>query len=56
MVTQDVIEILKKLQDILVKKYDLEAKRDEAPKQLSNQKDLLEKTQKEFIEEQTQYD
>ena len=30
MVTQDVIEILKKLQDILVKKYDLEAKRDEA--------------------------
>lgn len=56
MVTHDVIEILKKLQDILVKKYDLEAKRDEAPKQLSNQKDLLEKTQKEFIEEQTQYD
>ncbi len=56
METQEVINILKKLQDILVQKYDLEAKRDEAPKQLSNQKDLLEKTQKEFIEEQTQYD
>ena len=56
MVTQEVIDILKRLQDILVEKYDLEAKRDEAPKQLSNQKDLLEKTQKEFIEEQTQYD
>ncbi len=56
MVTTEVFDNLKELQEILVQKYDLEAKKIEAPKQLSNQEDLLKKTQKEFIEEKTEYD
>ena len=36
MVTQDVIEILKKLQDILVKKYDLQAKMIQLKKRFLN--------------------
>ena len=50
MVTTEVFENLKSLQEILVQKYELEGKKSDAPKQLSNQEDLLAKTQKEFIE------
>ena len=56
MVTTEVFENLKSLQEILVQKYELEGKKNDAPKQLSNQEDLLAKTQKEFIELKTTYD
>ena len=56
MVTTEVFESLKNLQGILVQKYDLEEKVENAPKQLSNQEDLLAKTQKEFIEQKAEYD
>ena len=44
------------MQEILVQKYELEGKKNDAPKQLSNQEDLLAKTQKEFIELKSNYD
>ncbi len=56
MVTTKVFDNLKELQEILVQKYELEGKKNDAPKQLSNQEDLLAKTQKEFIEQKTSYD
>ena len=56
MVTTEVFDNLKELQEILVQKYELEGKKNDAPKQLSNQEDLLAKTQKEFIEQKSNYD
>ena len=56
MVTTEVFENLKSLQEILVQKYELEGNKSDAPKQLSNQEDLLAKTQKEFIEQKSNYD
>jgi predicted nucleic acid-binding Zn-ribbon protein len=56
MVTTEVFDNLKELQEILVQKYELEGKKNDAPKQLSNQEDLLAKTQKEFIEQKASYD
>ena len=56
MVTTEVFDNLKKLQEILVQKYELEGKKSDAPKQLGNQEDLLTKTQKEFIEQKANYD
>ena len=56
MVTTEVFDNLKSLQEILVQKYELEGKKSDAPKQLSNQEDLLAKTQKEFIEQKSNYD
>ena len=56
MVTTEVFDNLKELQEILVQKYELEGKKNDAPKQLSNQEDLLAKTQKEFIELKSNYD
>ena len=56
MVTTEVFENLQSLQEILVQKYELEGKKSDAPKQLSNQEDLLAKTQKEFIELKSNYD
>ena len=56
MVTTEVFENLKSLQEILVQKYELEGKKSDAPKQLGNQEDLLAKTQKEFIEQKSNYD
>ena len=50
MVTTEVFEKLKSLQVILGRKYELEAKIDEAPKQLTSQDELLSKLKKEFIE------
>ena len=56
MATQDIFEKLKKLQNILVKKYDLEKKIEEAPKQLSSQEELLARMKKEFIEKNDEYE
>lgn len=52
----EVFDKLKSLQDILVKKYDLEKKIDEAPKQLGSQDELLERMKKEFISKNTEYE
>src|SRR5574344_2690597 len=56
MVMTQVFEKLKSLQDILVKKYDLEKKIDEAPKQLSSQDELLARMKKEFIAKNNEYE
>ena len=56
MATQDIFEKLKKLQTILVKKYDLEQKKEEAPKQLSSQEELLARMKKEYIEKNNEYE
>jgi Zn-ribbon protein, possibly nucleic acid-binding len=56
MVMTEVFDKLKSLQDILVKKYDLEKKIDEAPKQLGSQDELLERMKKEFISKNTDYE
>ena len=56
MATQDIFEKLKKLQNILVKKYDLEKKIEEAPKQLGSQEELLSRMKKEFIEKNNEYE
>ena len=56
MATTDIFEKLKKLQTILVKKYDLEKKIEEAPKQLGSQEELLSRMKKEYIEKNNEYD
>lgn len=56
MATQDIFEKLKKLQTILVKKYELEEKKEEAPKQLGSQEELLARMKKEYIEKNTEYE
>ncbi|MCQ2573952.1 MAG: C4-type zinc ribbon domain-containing protein [Treponema sp.] len=49
-------EKLKDLQDILVNKYELEAKIEDAPKHLGIQEDLLSKLKKEYIVKNTEYE
>lgn len=44
------------LQDILVKENELQTKKDAAPKQLQNQKELLEKTIKQHTEQKAEFD
>lgn len=56
MVTADIFEKLKDLQDILVNKYELEAKIEDAPKHLGIQEDLLSKLKKEYIVKNTEYE
>lgn len=56
MATLDTFEKLKKLQDILVDKYELEAKIEETPKRLSSQEELLSILKKEYIEKNTEYE
>lgn len=56
MVTADIFEKLKDLQDILVNKYELEAKIEDAPKHLGIQEDLLAKLKKEYITKNTEYE
>ena len=56
MATTDTFEKLKKLQDILVEKYKLEAKIEETPKRLSSQEELLARMKKEYIEKNTDYE
>lgn len=52
----DIFEKLKSLQDILVRKYDLSTKIEEAPKRLSSQDELLARMRKEFIEKSKEYE
>ena len=52
----EVLENLKKLQDILAQKYALERKIEEAPKQLSSQEELLSRLKKEYIEKNAKYE
>jgi len=56
MVTSKYFDNLKDLQDILVQKYDLEKKVEEAPQQLSTQEALLSRLKSEFIEKNTEYE
>ena len=56
METTEIFERLKTLQHILVQKYDLEAKIEEAPKQLSSQEELLSRLKKEFIVKNADYE
>ncbi|MCQ2597972.1 MAG: C4-type zinc ribbon domain-containing protein [Treponema sp.] len=56
MVTADIFEKLKDLQDILVNKYELEAKIEEAPKHIGIQEELLAKLKKEYIEKNTSFE
>lgn len=56
MVTSEIFEKLKELQDILVQKYDLEAKVEEAPKQLTTQEELLARLKKEYIAKHADYE
>lgn len=47
---------LKSLQDILAQKYEIERKIDDAPKQLSDQEELLDRLKKEFIKKNAEYE
>ena len=51
-----IFEKLKNLQAILVRKYELESKIEEAPKRLGSQDELLARMRKEFIEKNKEYD
>lgn len=52
----EVFEKLKTLQDILAEKYTLEAKINDAPKDLSTQEELLARLKREFIETNASYE
>ena len=52
----DVFDKLKALQDILVEKYAIEKKIEEAPRTLSSQDELLARLKKEYIEKNETYD
>jgi uncharacterized protein len=56
MVTKEVFDKLKDLQEILANKYELEAKIEESPKQLDAQDELLARLKKEYIERNTAYE
>ncbi len=56
MVMTEVFDKLKSLQDILVKRYELEAKIVDAPKQLGSQDELLTRLKKEYIEKNAKYE
>ena len=52
----EILDKLKNLQDVLAEKYEIEEKRKELPKSVSGSKELLERTQKEFIEKNAEYE
>lgn len=54
--TQEILEKLKKLQDILLKKYTVEDKLREEPKQVNQYNALLEQTQKKYIDKNAEYE
>lgn len=56
MAVLEVFNKLKSLQGILVQRYDLEKKIEEAPKQLSAQDELLVRLKKEYIEKNAKYE
>ena len=55
-ITEEIFSKLKALQEVLVKKYEIEAKKAEAPKDLIAQEELLAVSQKEFIAKNAEYD
>ena len=55
-VTEENFTKLKDLQEVLVEKYQIEAKKSEAPKQLSSQEELLAVLKKEYIAKNNEYD
>ena len=55
-ITDDFFANLKELQSILVEKYNIEAKKSEAPKQLDAQKELLSRLKKTYITKSGEYD
>lgn len=56
MVTTEIFDRLKSLQVILGRKYELETKIEESPKQLSSQDELLARMKKEYIEKNKEYE
>lgn len=56
METIEIFDRLKSLQVILGRKYELESKIEEAPKQLSSQDELLARMKKEYIEKNKSYE
>lgn len=52
----EVLDKLKKLQDILAQKYELEAKINELPKSLDGRNESLDRFKKEFIEKNAEYE
>lgn len=56
MVTEEIFEKLKTLQEILKEKYDLQAKIEDAPKLVSNSEQALAKSKKEYIAKNEGYD
>lgn len=56
MVTTEVFDKLKDLQEILAKKYELEAKIKDSPEQLTAQDELLARLKKEYIEKNAIYE
>lgn len=56
MVTTEIFDRLKSLQVILGRKYELESKIEEAPKQLNSQDELLARMKKEYIEKNKEYE
>ncbi len=56
MVTTEIFDRLKSLQVILGRKYELESKMTEAPKQLGSQDELLSRMRKEYIEKNKEYE
>lgn len=56
MVTSEIFDKLKSLQEILAKKYDIESKIEESPKQLVVQDELLARLKKEYIEKNAKYE
>lgn len=55
MVMTDIFDKLKSLQNILVRKYELEKQIQETPKQLDSQEELLARMRKEFIEKNDEF-
>jgi uncharacterized protein len=56
MVMSDIFDKLKSLQEILVKRYDIEKQITETPKQLESQEELLTRLRKEYIEKNSDYE
>ncbi len=56
MVTNEVFEKLKDLQEILKEKYDLQKKVQDSPKQLSGKEELLARFKKEYISKSAEYE
>lgn len=55
-ITKEIFSKLEALQEVLVKKYKIEAQKAEAPKELTTQEELLAVSQKEFIAKNADYD